>query len=225
MASGGVPQRLVSNWASIWNTPPQTNMTMEKSTIWRCVPLFIMVIFQPVMLVFRGVSFWNLKNGTWHREGGGLLEMTLMNCSGWWQLDDFFFHPSLWGKMNPFWLIFLKRGWNHQLVYLISSYFIPSNGSFNCRVILFLDGKSHQIELKSPLNLGRYVICEWIFDSCPFRWQHKLLPPSGFRWRSVEPGWSRKRFSLFQPKETEFMAGQPIPPPWRNPPTPGIRPY
>ena len=35
---------------------------------------------------------------------------------------DFFFHPYL-GKMNPFWLIFFRRGWNHQPVLLDDMFF------------------------------------------------------------------------------------------------------
>ena len=44
-------------------TPPKTNMTMEKTTIWRCIYLlFQMVIFQPAMFSFRlGVVGWSLN--------------------------------------------------------------------------------------------------------------------------------------------------------------------
>ena len=43
----------------VYSPPPKTKMTLVKSTIWRCISYFQMVIFQPVMWKFSGLYIWS----------------------------------------------------------------------------------------------------------------------------------------------------------------------
>ena len=89
--------------------------------------------------------------------------------SGWWNFI-FFVNVRLYlGKMNPFWLIFLQMGWNHQPVTLwFWGFWGCFNSSFSRKI-------HHPWPHRSPnhrvVGFSTKLVMRW-FRATKMRWAH-----------------------------------------------------
>ena len=103
------------------------------------------ISFQLLVTTFGSIGVFVTRPGSYHEPTGDRdpIDRLKEDRDGWWKTrifssfkmpnwvvvsNIFYFHPYLW-KMNPFWLFFFQRGWNHPLAKKLDVYIVMKGGT------------------------------------------------------------------------------------------------